>query len=90
MSGKSNSFYGIATIGTKGQIVIPADAREDMGLHPGDKVIIIGKHHPEKSFGMVCISPVGSAENFVQELLAIVDQTKSAIKQAKEDKSEEA
>jgi AbrB family looped-hinge helix DNA binding protein len=34
-------FYGAATIGTKGQIVIPVEARESKGLKEGDKVIVI-------------------------------------------------
>jgi AbrB family looped-hinge helix DNA binding protein len=32
---------GPATVGTKGQIVIPADAREAMQIKEGDKVVIL-------------------------------------------------
>ena len=35
------SFCGAATVGAKGQIVIPADAREKLGIKPGDKVFIV-------------------------------------------------
>jgi AbrB family looped-hinge helix DNA binding protein len=35
----SFKFYGSATIGTKGQIVIPVEAREALGFKEGDKVI---------------------------------------------------
>jgi len=35
------SFCGSATVGTKGQIVIPAEAREKLGIQPGDKVFIM-------------------------------------------------
>ncbi len=35
-------LYGTATVGTKGQIVIPADAREELNLKPGDKLYIAG------------------------------------------------
>lgn len=34
-------FYGSATVGTKGQVVIPAEAREELKLKEGDKVIIV-------------------------------------------------
>lgn len=34
-------FWGIATIGTKGQFVIPAEAREQLGFAEGDKLLIL-------------------------------------------------
>lgn len=34
-------FWGSATIGTKGQFVIPAEAREQLGLSEGDKLLIM-------------------------------------------------
>lgn len=39
-------LYGTATVGTKGQIVIPADAREELGIQTGDRLYVIGS--PEK------------------------------------------
>lgn len=39
-------LYGTATVGTKGQIVIPADAREELGIEPGDRLYVAGS--PEK------------------------------------------
>ncbi len=40
----SESFYGTSTVGERGQIVIPAEARTDMGFLPGDKLLIM--RHP--------------------------------------------
>lgn len=37
-------FYGSATIGDRGQIVIPADARKDCSIHAGDKLLVF--RHP--------------------------------------------
>jgi AbrB family looped-hinge helix DNA binding protein len=34
-------FYGSATIGTKGQIVIPADARNELNFKEGEKVVVV-------------------------------------------------
>jgi AbrB family looped-hinge helix DNA binding protein len=41
----SKKLYGTATIGTKGQVVIPADAREDLGLKPGDRLYVLSAMH---------------------------------------------
>jgi AbrB family looped-hinge helix DNA binding protein len=35
-------LYGTATVGTKGQVVIPADAREELSIQPGDKLYVVG------------------------------------------------
>ena len=34
-------FYGSATVGAKGQIVIPAEARSAMQIKEGDKVVVV-------------------------------------------------
>jgi AbrB family looped-hinge helix DNA binding protein len=43
MHGKK--MFGTATVGTKGQVVIPADAREEMGIKTGDKLYVFGAKH---------------------------------------------
>ncbi len=44
---KDFTFWGAATVGTKGQIVIPADARDKLGLQEGDKLLIVTPPHSE-------------------------------------------
>lgn len=39
-----DAIYGMVTVGERGQIVIPAEARRDLGIEPGDKLIIM--RHP--------------------------------------------
>jgi AbrB family looped-hinge helix DNA binding protein len=39
---KGDRLYGTTTIGERGQIVIPAEARKQFGLKPGDQVIALG------------------------------------------------
>jgi len=41
----NKKLYGTATIGTKGQVVIPADAREEMNLKPGDRLYVLSAMH---------------------------------------------
>jgi AbrB family looped-hinge helix DNA binding protein len=40
----SHAFFGTATVGEKGQVVIPAEARAEMNMQPGDKLLIM--RHP--------------------------------------------
>jgi AbrB family looped-hinge helix DNA binding protein len=82
----TGSFYGVATIGSKGQIVIPAEARDEMGLQPGEKVIIFGKKGAFGDAGMVGICPISTAEKFVETLTKHISQTQAALDQAKEEK----
>lgn len=34
-------IYGMGKIGPKGQVVIPAEARKELSLDPGEKVVIL-------------------------------------------------
>ena len=38
-------FWGSATVGERGQIVIPADARQELDIKPGDKLLIFSGMH---------------------------------------------
>lgn len=58
----NKKLYGTATIGTKGQVVIPADAREEMDLKPGDRLYVIGTAH---SKGLVLLK-----EEMLEEMVA--------------------
>ncbi len=55
-------LYGTATVGSKGQIVIPSEAREELGLQTGDKLYIAGS--PEKKV-LFCLK-----EEQLQHLIA--------------------
>jgi AbrB family looped-hinge helix DNA binding protein len=45
-------FFGSATVGERGQIVIPSEARKRFNINPGDKVLVMG--HPTASGVVVC------------------------------------
>lgn len=38
---KSIRLVGTVTVGPKGQVVIPADVRENMQIQPGDKLVAL-------------------------------------------------
>lgn len=46
-------FFGKVPVGTKGQIVIPAEARKAMNIRPGDSVVIIsGPPHDSRAINV--------------------------------------
>ena len=53
--GKSNArrVFGTAKVGDRGQIVIPKEARELFGIHPGDTLLILG----ETEVGLIVSRP---------------------------------
>lgn len=40
---KNDKFYGTTTMGARGQVVIPAQARKDLGLEAGAQLVVMGK-----------------------------------------------
>ena len=38
-------FYGTVTVGERGQIVVPAQARADLDINPGDKLLVFSDPH---------------------------------------------
>lgn len=45
-------FFGSATVGERGQIVIPSEARKKLNINPGDKILVMG--HPGGGGLVVC------------------------------------
>lgn len=48
MGPHDKKLYGTATVGTKGQVVIPADARDELDIKTGDRLYVVGS--PQKKF----------------------------------------
>jgi len=62
--GLEQLFVGSVTVGERGQVVIPAQAREQMALAPGDKLLAF--MHPTGQ--MVSLCKVTMLENLAQSL----------------------
>ena len=74
-------FYGKVPVGTKGQIVIPAEARKTMNIKPGDNVIIIsGPPHHEK---MISVLQEEEFSKFLKFFEEHVTNLKKAISKGK-------
>jgi AbrB family looped-hinge helix DNA binding protein len=66
-------LYGTATVGTKGQVVIPADARDDLNIKAGDRLYVVG-------------SEKGSFVGFIKEeqLREMIDHLTDNVDQLRE------
>ncbi len=62
----TKKLYGTATVGTKGQVVIPADARDELNITPGDRLYVVGS--AEKGF--IGFLKEESLEQVVEQLTA--------------------
>jgi AbrB family looped-hinge helix DNA binding protein len=57
-------FYGAVTIGERGQVVVPAEARKDCRIEPGDKLLVFG--HPMG--GGLFLTKVEHVQEFLAEI----------------------
>lgn len=71
-------FHGTATIGERGQIVIPADARKFCNMNPGDKLLVF-RHplHPH----ILMLSKVGEMQQMLQQVSRALENLASTLPQ---------
>jgi AbrB family looped-hinge helix DNA binding protein len=72
-------LYGTASVGTKGQVVIPAEAREALGIATGDRLYVVGS----ASGNLLCLLKEDAFEEIMQNLTAQVESFR-ALKQEKD------
>ena len=68
-------LFGTATVGTKGQVVIPADARDAFDIKTGDRLYVVGS---EKA-GLVGFLKEDQLRAMVEHITDSVEQYRSAI-----------
>jgi AbrB family looped-hinge helix DNA binding protein len=68
-------FFGSATVGERGQIVIPAEARKKFDIQPGDKVLVIG--HPAGSGVVIC--KIDAMREIFSSMLSDLEKIESRI-----------
>lgn len=69
------AFYGSATVGERGQVVIPAEARQELGIEPGDKVLFM--RHP--IYEGLMIFKIDAVRDFLDEFSASVQRVEARI-----------
>ena len=77
------NFYGIATVGERGQIVIPAEARKTANIHPGDKVMVVG--HPPTQ-GLVLLK-MDSLKQFISAMVEDFSKLENRLTETEEEES---
>ncbi len=60
MKGPDGKFAWMVKIGEKGQFVIPKEARDQFGIHPGDTILVLGD--PERG---IAIPPKSTTDKYI-------------------------
>lgn len=71
-------FYGSVTIGEKGQIVIPQEARENMKLKKGDRLLVFGMDED-----MLAVAKLSHIEKITSHLSKKLKMIKEVSKKSK-------
>lgn len=71
-------FYGSVTVGDRGQVVIPAALRRQLGVHPGDRLLVF-RHGPDR--GAIVMAKIDSLRRFLSEQLSFLDSALSGAEE---------
>ena len=64
---RDKKLYGLATIGEKGQIVVPAEARRALRLKKGDKLLVLVTNEQAKKCYLPAHAPKEGQKYFMEE-----------------------
>jgi len=62
-------LYGTATVGAKGQVVIPSAARDELGIKTGDRLYVMGS----PINGMIVLLQEDKIEKFIDQMSVQVE-----------------
>lgn len=71
-------FYGVTTLGEKGQAIIPIEARNTMKMKKGEKLLVFGM-----GFDMLVLSKLSNLEEMASHLSAHLKGVQEIIKKTK-------
>ena len=66
-------FFGTVTVGTRGQISIPAQARKSLGLEPGDQLVVLTD--PTQGLALIPLSLLLAQHADTNPIAALVRHT---------------
>jgi AbrB family looped-hinge helix DNA binding protein len=73
---KKTIFYGSATVGERGQIVLPVKLRNEFKINKGDKLLIIGNPHHTN---ILLVNPE-TMNRYLEIMSENINQIKSTMK----------
>ena len=73
-----HSFYGTTTLGEKGQVVIPAEARTAMKLKKGEKLLVFSMGR-----GMLALAKLDHLAKFEKHMSERLEAIRKAVKSTK-------
>jgi AbrB family looped-hinge helix DNA binding protein len=68
-------FYGSTTVGERGQVVIPAEARRDMNITPSTKLLVMGGPHKN----VVILAKAEYVTAFMTKMTDMLEQFKDQV-----------
>jgi len=75
-------FFGIATVGARGQIVIPSGARKSLKIKSGDKLIVTSGHPGQKTISLI---PADDFARFLNKFEKHISTLKAGISKKRKD-----
>jgi len=73
---KGKYLYGIVTVGERGQIVLPVEARKHFNIKPGDKLLVGG----DLKKG-IAVMKASIMKEVAMKILGVMGETKKESKQ---------
>lgn len=70
-------FYGSTVMGERGQLVIPAEARKELGLEKGEKLLVFGFHK-----NSLMITKLSSFKKITEEMTKKQKEIEDILKNA--------
>lgn len=70
-------FMGASTVGERGQVVIPAEARERLNIKPGDKLLVLA-HPAGIGVSFVKFEKLQEAQQELQKVLLELEHGEAA------------
>ena len=68
-------FYGSTTVGERGQVVIPAEARKDMDITPSTKLLVMGGPHKN----LLILAKAEYVTTFMTKMTDMLNQLKEKV-----------